>query len=33
MHCSVLAEDALKSAINDYLKKQGKPGLEGFKPR
>lgn len=23
MHCSVLAEDALKSAINDYLKKQG----------
>ncbi|MBM3701555.1 MAG: Fe-S cluster assembly scaffold protein NifU [Actinobacteria bacterium] len=24
MHCSVLAEDALKSAIDDYLKKQGK---------
>jgi len=24
MHCSVLAEDALKSAIEDYLKKQGK---------
>jgi len=23
MHCSVLAEDALKSAINDYLKKKG----------
>jgi len=24
MHCSVLAEDALKSAIEDYLKKSGK---------
>jgi len=24
MHCSVLAEEALKSAIDDYLKKQGK---------
>ncbi len=24
MHCSVLAEDALKAAIEDYLKKQGK---------
>ncbi len=24
MHCSMLAEDALKSAIEDYLKKQGK---------
>ncbi len=24
MHCSVLAESALKSAIDDYLKKQGK---------
>jgi len=24
MHCSVLAGDALKSAIDDYLKKQGK---------
>jgi len=24
MHCSVLAEEALKSAIEDYLKKQGK---------
>jgi nitrogen fixation NifU-like protein len=23
MHCSVLAEDALKAAINDYKKKQG----------
>ncbi len=24
MHCSVLAEEALKSAIDDYLKKSGK---------
>lgn len=24
MHCSVLAEEALKSAINDYLKKRDK---------
>jgi len=24
MHCSVLAEDALKNAIKDYLKKSGK---------
>ena len=24
LHCSVLAEDALKNAINDYLKKQRK---------
>ncbi len=24
MHCSVLAEEALKSAIEDYLKKHGK---------
>ena len=24
MHCSVLAEEALKSAIDDYLMKQGK---------
>jgi nitrogen fixation protein NifU and related proteins len=24
MHCSVLAEEALKSAIDDYLKKQGR---------
>lgn len=27
MHCSLLAEDALKAAIEDYQKKQG--GLEG----
>ena len=24
MHCSVLAEEALKSAIDDYLEKKGK---------
>ena len=23
IHCSVLAEDAIKAALNDYLKKQG----------
>ena len=27
MHCSLLAEQALKSAINDYLKKSGKPEI------
>ncbi|MCX5749749.1 MAG: Fe-S cluster assembly scaffold protein NifU [Candidatus Saganbacteria bacterium] len=32
LHCSVLAEDALKSAIDDYLKKTTGKGLEGFKP-
>jgi len=32
MHCSVLAEDALKSAIDDYLKKTTGKGLPGFKP-
>ncbi|OGC04221.1 Fe-S cluster assembly scaffold protein NifU [candidate division WOR-1 bacterium RIFOXYA12_FULL_43_27] len=31
-HCSVLAEDALKSAIDDYLKKSTGQGLPGFKP-
>jgi nitrogen fixation NifU-like protein len=25
MHCSVLAEEALRSALKDYYKKQGKP--------
>ncbi|MBM3242350.1 Fe-S cluster assembly scaffold protein NifU [Candidatus Poribacteria bacterium] len=25
MHCSVLSEQALKAAINDYYKRQGKP--------
>ena len=32
MHCSVLAEDALKSAIDDYLKKTTGKGLPGFTP-
>ena len=32
MHCSVLAEDALKSAIDDYYKKTTGKGLPGFKP-
>ena len=32
MHCSVLAEDALRSAIDDYLKKTTGKGLPGFKP-
>jgi nitrogen fixation protein NifU and related proteins len=26
IHCSVLAEDAIKAAIEDYRKKQGAPG-------
>ncbi|KAB3537333.1 Fe-S cluster assembly scaffold protein NifU [Alkaliphilus pronyensis] len=34
MHCSVLAEQAVKSAIYDYAKKNNKQyeGLEGFDP-
>ncbi len=32
LHCSVLAEDALKGAINDYLLKTTGKGLEGWKP-
>ena len=31
MHCSVLAEDALKRAIDDYLKKKGKNDNEDKK--
>ncbi len=27
-HCSVLAEDGVRAAINDYLVKNGRPGLE-----
>ena len=30
IHCSVLAEDAIKAAINDYIKKNSSPG-EGEK--
>ena len=33
MHCSILAEDAIKSAIDDYLKKTTGKGLEGWTPR
>ena len=33
MHCSVLAEDAVKAAINDYLIKTTGKGLEGWKPK
>ncbi len=34
IHCSVLADHAIKSAIYDYAKKNGKTykGLEGFDP-
>lgn len=34
VHCSVLAEDALKVAIHNYAEKTGKEykGLEGFEP-
>ena len=34
IHCSVLAEHAIKSAIYDYAQKNGKyyKGLEGFDP-
>lgn len=32
IHCSVLAEDAFKAAVDDYLKKTTGKGLPGFKP-
>jgi nitrogen fixation protein NifU and related proteins len=32
MHCSVLAEEAVQAAINDYLIKTTGQGLPGFKP-
>ena len=34
VHCSVLADQAIKSAIYDYAQKTGKTykGLEGFDP-
>jgi nitrogen fixation NifU-like protein len=31
IHCSVLAEDAIKAAINDYRAKNGLPALEEVK--
>lgn len=31
IHCSVLAEDAIKAAINDYRTKNGLPALEEVK--
>ena len=30
MHCSLLAEEAVKSALEDYFKKTGRPLPEGF---
>ena len=30
VHCSVLAEEAVKSAIADYLRKQGRPVPEAL---
>ena len=30
MHCSLLAEEAIKSALSDYYTKTGKPLPEGF---
>jgi nitrogen fixation NifU-like protein len=32
IHCSVLAEDAIKSAINDYRVKNGLPPVETVEP-
>lgn len=32
MHCSVLAEEAVQAAIDDYLKKTTGKGLPGYKP-
>ena len=32
MHCSVLAEEAVQAAINDYLVKTTGKGLPGYKP-
>ncbi|HEY3043949.1 MAG TPA: iron-sulfur cluster assembly scaffold protein, partial [Vicinamibacterales bacterium] len=31
IHCSVLAEDAIKAAISDYKKKQAKSGVTATK--
>jgi nitrogen fixation NifU-like protein len=32
MHCSVLAEEAVQAAINDYMLKTTGQGLPGYKP-
>ncbi|MGB9590510.1 MAG: Fe-S cluster assembly scaffold protein NifU [candidate division WOR-3 bacterium] len=32
LHCSLLAEEGIKAAIEDYLKKKGKPAEEEKKP-
>lgn len=32
LHCSLLAEEGIKAAIDDYLKKKGKPVQEEKKP-
>jgi len=32
LHCSLLAEEGIKAAIEDYLKKKGKPVQEEKKP-
>ncbi len=32
LHCSLLAEEGIKAAIEDYLKKKGKPVQEDKKP-
>ena len=31
IHCSVLAEDAIKAAIKDYRQKQGNAVFKGYK--
>ena len=31
IHCSILAEDAIKAAVEDYRKKQGQTAAEGLK--
>lgn len=33
IHCSVLAEEAIKSAVNDYYVKKNGKGLPDYKPR